>query len=55
MTLEDISILFGDPVELSFEQALNKQEHRDEIYHGPLEAKEEGSEQVESMSEKWEG
>ena len=26
MTLEDISVLFGDPVELSFEQALN-QEH----------------------------
>lgn len=23
LTLEDISILFGDPVELSFEQALN--------------------------------
>ena len=27
MTLEDISVLFGDPVELSFEQALNKQTH----------------------------
>ncbi len=27
MTLEDISVLFGDPVELSFEQALNKEEH----------------------------
>lgn len=26
MTLEDISVLFGDPVELSFEQALNKEE-----------------------------
>ena len=30
MTLEDISVLFGDPVELSFEQALDK-EGRDEI------------------------
>ena len=30
MTLEDISILFGDPVELSFEQALSKQENRDQ-------------------------
>ena len=27
MTLEDISVLFGGPVELSFEQALNKQTH----------------------------
>ena len=52
MTLEDISILFGDPVELSFEQALNKQEHRDEMYHGPSEVKEEASEQVESKSDK---
>lgn len=25
MTLEDISILFGDPVELSFEQALHRE------------------------------
>ncbi|KAK3646212.1 hypothetical protein LTR56_007171 [Elasticomyces elasticus] len=25
MTLEDISVLFGDPVEISFEQAMNKQ------------------------------
>lgn len=25
MTLEDISVLFGDPVELSFEQALGKE------------------------------
>ena len=25
MTLEDISVLFGDPVELSFEQALHKE------------------------------
>lgn len=24
MTLEDISVLFGDPVELSFEQALSR-------------------------------
>lgn len=27
MTLEDISVLFGDPVELSFEQALSKETH----------------------------
>lgn len=26
MTLEDISVLFGDPVELSFEQAMSKQD-----------------------------
>lgn len=26
MTLEDISVLFGDPVELSFEQAMGKQD-----------------------------
>ena len=26
MTLEDISVLFGDPVELSFEQALDKEQ-----------------------------
>jgi hypothetical protein len=25
MTLEDISVVFGDPVELSFEQALGKE------------------------------
>jgi hypothetical protein len=25
MTLEDISVVFGDPVELSFEQALHKE------------------------------
>ncbi|KAK5162298.1 hypothetical protein LTS14_000645 [Recurvomyces mirabilis] len=30
MTLEDISVLFGDPVEISFEQALSKQHDRDE-------------------------
>jgi hypothetical protein len=55
MTLEDISVLFGDPVELSFEQALNKQEQRDEMYNGSLEAKEEASEQVEGISDKLEG
>lgn len=26
MTLEDISVLFGDPVELSFEQALSREQ-----------------------------
>jgi hypothetical protein len=30
MTLEDISVLFGDPVELSFEQALHKEELKGE-------------------------
>ena len=29
-TLEDISVLFGDPVELSFEQALSKASHHQE-------------------------
>lgn len=52
MTLEDISILFGDPVELSFEQALSKQEHRDEAHEDPAEVKEEASEKVESISDK---
>lgn len=51
MTLEDISILFGDPVELSFEQALSKQEHKDEVFEGPLETKEEQTEKVESTSD----
>jgi hypothetical protein len=52
MTLEDISILFGDPVELSFEQALSKQEHRDNVHVGPSEVKEDASEKVESISDK---
>ncbi len=30
MTLEDISVLFGDPVELSFEQALHSEQDRGE-------------------------
>lgn len=30
MTLEDISVLFGDPVELSFEQALHGEKNREE-------------------------
>lgn len=29
MTLEDISVLFGDPVELSFEQALQREQTGD--------------------------
>ena len=29
MTLEDISVLFGDPVELSFEQALSQEQAGD--------------------------
>lgn len=49
MTLEDISILFGDPVELSFEQALSKQEHRDDPDQAVTEEK-QGDQQVESIS-----
>ena len=30
MTLEDISVLFGDPVELSFEQALHGEKDKGE-------------------------
>ena len=30
MTLEDISVLFGDPVEISFEQALSKQHDQED-------------------------
>lgn len=41
MTLEDISVLFGDPVELSFEQALSKQEHRDDPDQNVIEEKQE--------------
>lgn len=32
MTLEDISVLFGEPVELSFEQALNHEGKRQDGY-----------------------
>lgn len=49
MTLEDISILFGDPVELSFEQALSKQERKNEVYESPLAEKEGVSEELESV------
>ena len=49
MTLEDISVLFGDPVELSFEQALRKQERKGGEYETPLEAKEDTSEKVEHV------
>lgn len=52
MTLEDISILFGDPVELSFEQALSKQEHRNEMYDETAEMKAETSEKVESIADR---
>lgn len=48
MTLEDISVLFGDPVELSFEQALSKQKHRGDGEDGVGE-KHEGERQVESI------
>lgn len=56
MTLEDISILFGDPVELSFEQALSKQEHKEESFEEPPEvqfeeAKGQSAEKVETISE----
>jgi hypothetical protein len=32
-TLEDISVLFGDPVELSFEQALSKEQEATQSEH----------------------
>lgn len=50
MTLEDISVLFGDPVELSFEQALSKQEHReaDDVDEVMMQEKQEGR-QVENI------
>lgn len=50
MTLEDISILFGDPVELSFEQALHKAETQTtefpnkKAYAQQLEARDEAAE-----------
>lgn len=48
MTLEDISVLFGDPVELSFEQALSKEQGG-----GGIEGTEKdgGIYQVEGISE----
>ena len=49
MTLEDISVLFGDPVELSFEQALSKQERKDGEYERPSEVKEDTSEKPEHV------
>jgi hypothetical protein len=49
MTLEDISVLFGDPVELSFEQALSKQERKDGEHEMPPEAKDDRSEKVEHV------
>ena len=50
MTLEDISVLFGDPVELSFEQALKKQEERGD---GEIDADEKmpAPRTIESLSE----
>ena len=50
MTLEDISVLFGDPVELSFEQALSKQAHRQQMDVPPDEVKAGFAEQVESKN-----
>ena len=44
MTLEDISVLFGDPVELSFEQALSKEGGSHEI------GEKGGVEEVEQQS-----
>ena len=35
-TLEDISVLFGDPVELSFEQALSKEQEGIETEHAEV-------------------
>ena len=51
MTLEDISVLFGDPVELSFEQALSKQEHHEDAEEGGVMGDKDGGrgEQVESI------
>jgi hypothetical protein len=49
MTLEDISVLFGDPVELSFEQALSKQEHRGEHETTMDEKSRNGNDTVESI------
>lgn len=43
MTLEDISVLFGDPVELSFEQALSKQEGHEDVMQEKLEREERES------------
>lgn len=34
MTLEDISVVFGDPVELSFEQALSKEGGVEQMIEG---------------------
>ncbi|KAK3708302.1 hypothetical protein LTR37_011567 [Vermiconidia calcicola] len=50
MTLEDISVLFGDPVELSFEQALSKQEQGGDVVED-LGKEVKLSEQVESVPE----
>lgn len=33
LTLEDVSVLFGDPVELSFEQALSKEQEGTNTEH----------------------
>ena len=50
MTLEDISVLFGDPVELSFEQALHKQEHREDSGEDAIiDEKDRSGRQVESI------
>jgi hypothetical protein len=49
MTLEDISVLFGDPVELSFEQALSKQEHRGEHKERLDEKSNSNNDKVESI------
>lgn len=54
MTLEDISVLFGDPVELSFEQALSKATHHDgeEGAERSPEKAEEGSDRIETVDAK---
>jgi hypothetical protein len=47
MTLEDISVLFGDPVELSFEQAMSKGNDHGEQ---DIENKPGGDKHVEAMT-----
>ena len=46
MTLEDISVVFGDSVELSFEQALTKAGGSHEKGHGAVKAEVETVEDV---------
>lgn len=49
MTLEDISVLFGDPVELSFEQALSKATHQQGGGEAGISSEKDGVDRVESI------